>query len=319
MDSLNPTQAETLQELQKHKENVDKATRLIVPLLENVNFLLLKNSSNGISGNGGSTTVSSAVGITASDSSSKINNITGDESGSVSLIDKSASSLAATGLQTTKVATDDGSYSATSSFSNIEGPEFAADNSASGLFYEADSASNKSPKHGLQDTPSRLARNRRSGGHHVSSSIVKSIPEPKKGKSFFSSQYNPSDPILIGSEVAFKLRYGEWIQCVVTKIIDSTKFEVTDPEPDENNNPGKTYKTNWKEVSLVPPVKYGKLQHYPVGTKVIARYPETTTFYPAEVIGTKRDGKCRLRFDGEEEVGKETEVERRLVLPYPSR
>jgi len=52
---------------------------------------------------------------------------------------------------------------------------------------------------------------------------------------------------------------------------------------------------------------------------VLARYPETTTFYPAEVIGTKRDGRCRLRFEGEEEEGKETEVDRRLVLPYPGK
>jgi len=30
----------------------------------------------------------------------------------------------------------------------------------------------------------------------------------------------------------------------------------------------------------------------------------------------QRDGTCRLRFEGEEEVGKETEVERRLVLEF---
>jgi SAGA-associated factor 29 len=58
---------------------------------------------------------------------------------------------------------------------------------------------------------------------------------------------------------------------------------------------------------------------YPTGTKVLARYPETTTFYPAEVVGTKRDGTCKLMFEGEEEEGKETEVERRLVLPYPGK
>lgn len=29
---------------------------------------------------------------------------------------------------------------------------------------------------------------------------------------------------------------------------------------------------------------------------------------------SQRDGTCRLKFEGEEEVGKETEVERRLVL-----
>lgn len=110
----------------------------------------------------------------------------------------------------------------------------------------------------------------------------------------------------------------EWIQCEVTKIVSEIKFEVRDPEPDENNNPGQTYKATWKDVILLPlKSEAASLVNYPYGTKVLARYPETTTFYPAEVIGTKRDGRCRLRFDGEEEEGKETEVERRLVVPYP--
>ncbi|OLL25369.1 SAGA-associated factor 29 [Neolecta irregularis DAH-3] len=64
-------------------------------------------------------------------------------------------------------------------------------------------------------------------------------------------------------------------------------------------------------------------QHLPLlrpGTTVLARYPETTTFYRAEFIGMKRDGvSCRLRFEGEEEAGKETEVERRLVIEAPTR
>ena len=52
---------------------------------------------------------------------------------------------------------------------------------------------------------------------------------------------------------------------------------------------------------------------------MLARYPETTTFYPAVVVGHRRDGTVRLKFDGEEEVNKETEVERRLVLPLPEK
>ncbi len=48
--------------------------------------------------------------------------------------------------------------------------------------------------------------------------------------SFNSSPYNPSDPILVGSEVAFKLKgqrgaSDEWIQCEVTRIYgDGTKY-----------------------------------------------------------------------------------------------
>lgn len=144
----------------------------------------------------------------------------------------------------------------------------------------------------------------------------------KVGRLFFTSKFNPLDPIVIGSEVAFKLKnrhFEEWIQCEVTKINgDGSKFEIRDPEPDENNNPGQTFKATYKEILLIP--KVGEpLTAYPYGTKVLARYPETTTFYPAIVSGNKKDGNVKLRFDGEEEVNKETEVERRLVLPFPDK
>lgn len=147
---------------------------------------------------------------------------------------------------------------------------------------------------------------------------------PKYGRIYWVSKYDPLEPVMVGSEVAYKLRnrhFEEWIQCEVTKILgDGTKFEVRDPEPDENNNPGQTFKANYKELLLIPTkAEVAGLLSYPYGTKVLARYPETTTFYPAVVVGSKKDGTVRLKFDGEEEVNKETEVERRLVLPFPEK
>lgn len=161
------------------------------------------------------------------------------------------------------------------------------------------------------------------------SGVTASPPLPSQaakplGRSGWVSQYNPSGPIGVGSEVAFKPRKGgeaEWFQCEVVKVsADGLRFEVRDPEPDEFGNPGKTFKCTWKDIIFITPETIPKAQvsTYPPGTKVLARYPETTTFYPAVVIGTKRDGTCRLRFDGEEEVDKETEVLRRLVLPCPT-
>lgn len=141
----------------------------------------------------------------------------------------------------------------------------------------------------------------------------------KRGKT------SPSEPpIGVGAQVAFRLRKikggeEEWIQCEVTKVLgDGNRFEVRDPEPDENGNPGESYKASIKDIIPIHlDVAANSLPSYPPRTQVLARYPDTTTFYNAEVIGTKRDGKCRLRFEGEEEVGKETEVDRRLVLPLP--
>lgn len=144
--------------------------------------------------------------------------------------------------------------------------------------------------------------------------------QKKLGRLYYKSKYNPLEPIVIGSNVAYKLRNRhteEWIQCEVTRIIgDGIKFEVRDPEPDENNNPGQTFKANYKEIILIQDAD-AQFPSYPYGFKVLARYPETTTFYPAVVVGTKKDGTVKLKFDGEEETNKETEVERRLVLPFP--
>ncbi|CCF60004.1 hypothetical protein KAFR_0I02250 [Kazachstania africana CBS 2517] len=146
-----------------------------------------------------------------------------------------------------------------------------------------------------------------------------------EAKQYWVSQYNPVETIKVGSEVAYRPKRGgdgEWFQCEVIKISsDGTRLEVRDPEPDELGNTGKVFKCTWKDIIAIPNVnvKYtkGKIVNYPAGSKVLARYPETTTFYPAVVIGSKRDGTCRLRFDGEEEVDKETEVTRKLVLPMP--
>lgn len=127
----------------------------------------------------------------------------------------------------------------------------------------------------------------------------------------------------------------EWFQCIVMSISeDGLQFQVQDPEPDEMGNVGKIYNCNWKDIIPLPMTQFTKnnnsnstnkikmkdLKQYPIGTKVLAQYPETTTFYPAIVSKyDKRDKEIvYLRFDGEEEVDKQTIVVRSLVLPYPT-
>ncbi|EGX50495.1 SAGA HAT/Core module component [Orbilia oligospora] len=149
-----------------------------------------------------------------------------------------------------------------------------------------------------------------------------------RGKPRSMSVPNENGPVLqVGSQVAFRLpkqkgAEGEWIQCDVINIIgegNKRRYEVQDPEPDELGNHGQQiYKAVAHQLIQIPSDSAGLLP-YPNGKQVLARYPETTTFYKAEVIGTKRDGTCRLKFEGEEEVGKETEVERRLVLEIGGR
>ncbi|AOW05400.1 SGF29 tudor-like domain-domain-containing protein [Yarrowia lipolytica] len=128
----------------------------------------------------------------------------------------------------------------------------------------------------------------------------------------------------VGSQVAFRLRKQrgdeeeEWIQCQVTRVYsDGQRFEVKDPEPDENGNPGQSYKTSIRDIIPLPTdEELRNMPQFTAGSQVLARYPETTTFYRAEVTGTRRD-KYRLKFEGEDDADKETEVSRGLVLNIP--
>ena len=138
----------------------------------------------------------------------------------------------------------------------------------------------------------------------------------------------------IGAEVAYKQTKpkedgSQWIQCDITNITgDGNKkkfaslplqtlitnmiyrYEVQDPEPDENGQPGQVYKTSAAALIAIPGPD-AILPDFPVGKAVLARYPETTTFYRAEVTGARKDV-YRLKF--EDDQNQEMEVGRRYVL-----
>lgn len=63
-----------------------------------------------------------------------------------------------------------------------------------------------------------------------------------------------------------------------------------------------------KEGTVLPPLETGKT--------VLALYPNTTTFYKAEVMGMDVDGKVNLRFEGEESSNTMQAVTRRHVVEY---
>lgn len=94
------------------------------------------------------------------------------------------------------------------------------------------------------------------------------------------------------------------------------RYEVQDPEPNENGDPGAIYRTTAAQLIPIPSLG-NALPAFPSGKQVLARYPDTTTFYRAEVMGTKKDV-VRLKFEGEED-DKEMDVDRRFVLDIPTR
>ncbi|KAF3200417.1 SAGA HAT/Core module component [Orbilia oligospora] len=94
-----------------------------------------------------------------------------------------------------------------------------------------------------------------------------------RGKPRSMSVPNENGPVLqVGSQVAFRLPKQKGAE---------------DPEPDELGNHGQQiYKAVAHQLIQIPSDSAGLLP-YPNGKQVLARYPETTTFYKAEVIGTK--------------------------------
>ena len=98
-------------------------------------------------------------------------------------------------------------------------------------------------------------------------------------------------------------------------MMHSYLYEVQDPEPDETGAPGQIYKTSAAALIAIP-LHDAILPDYPVGKHVLARYPETTTFYRAEVTAMKKDV-CRLKF--EDDQNQEMEVDRRFVLDFSNK
>lgn len=94
------------------------------------------------------------------------------------------------------------------------------------------------------------------------------------------------------------------------------RYDVQDPEPNENGEQGAVYKTT--AASLIPIPHVGSTSpSFPPGKQVLARYPDTTTFYRAEVTGSRKEV-YRLKFEGEED-DKEMEVDKRFVLEIPGK
>ncbi|KAL5042539.1 hypothetical protein BDW71DRAFT_189890 [Aspergillus fruticulosus] len=157
----------------------------------------------------------------------------------------------------------------------------------------------------------------------VSSTQVRENVQVKIEEGTESAKATPAErngQLAVGAEVVFKHNKnkqgveGEGIQCIIKGITgegNKKRYDVQDPEPNENGEQGAVYKTT--AVSLIPIPRIGSaLPSFPVGKQVLARYPDTTTFYRAEVMGLKKDT-YRLKFEGEED-DKEMEVDRRFVL-----
>lgn len=128
-----------------------------------------------------------------------------------------------------------------------------------------------------------------------------------------------------GQEVAFKPKpikdeVTDWYLGRVTMVTGegkSRRYKVQDADPDVPAEERTEYRTSANSMVAVPDVG-ATLTPRTKGEIVLALYPDSTTFYKAEVISTDAaTGKVNLRFEGEENSGTLQVVERRFVLDYP--
>ncbi|KKA28794.1 hypothetical protein TD95_002852 [Thielaviopsis punctulata] len=129
-----------------------------------------------------------------------------------------------------------------------------------------------------------------------------------------------------GDSVAFRTKSNSneesnWILGEVkamTGMNEKTRrYTVLDVEPEDSSQVKKEYKSLGTKMILISSEAEAKsLPPWERGKKVLAMYPLTTTFYPAEVIGMSEDGRVDLRFDGENDSTTMQQVERRFVVEF---
>ncbi|PIL22556.1 hypothetical protein GSI_15245 [Ganoderma sinense ZZ0214-1] len=124
--------------------------------------------------------------------------------------------------------------------------------------------------------------------------LAKQLPLQEGRKVAFHPPINTSK-----TDAATGGKDEEWILAVVTKCInqDKNRYEVQDPEPQEDGQPGQRYNTTLRAIIPLPdpnahPDSATHLNAYPefaAGATVMALYPDTSCFYRAEVIASPKD------------------------------
>jgi len=125
--------------------------------------------------------------------------------------------------------------------------------------------------------------------------LAKQLPLQEGRKVAFHPPQNSSKAV----DSAAAGKDEEWILAVVTKCInqDKNRYEVQDPEPQEDGQPGQCYNTTLRAIIPLPdlnapPDSAAHLNAYPefnAGSTVMALYPDTSCFYRAEVVASPSD------------------------------
>jgi SAGA-associated factor 29 len=128
-----------------------------------------------------------------------------------------------------------------------------------------------------------------------------------------------------GDAVAFKPKAlngdstSDWILGEVAQVMGegkSRRYKVLDIEP-EDQSKQKEYRSSASSmIPIAPESQAATLKDWEAGKVVLALYPQTTTFYKAEVHSMDNHGKVNLKFEGENDSSTLQQVERRFVIEY---
>lgn len=153
-------------------------------------------------------------------------------------------------------------------------------------------------------------------------------PQPlvaNAGSSMSSAAQRSRVTFVKGQDVVFKPKpanasdSAEWFLGKVQQVLGegkSRRYKVKDEDPDVAPEQRQEYRTSASSMIALPPAGQ-ELWELEPGKTVLALYPDSTTFYKAEVMSTNKSlDKVNLRFEGEENSGTLQEVERRFVVEY---
>lgn len=128
-----------------------------------------------------------------------------------------------------------------------------------------------------------------------------------------------------GDEVAFKPKAvngeqtSDWILGEVAQVLGegkSRRYKVIDIEPDDQSKQKEYRSSASSMIPITAESQSSTLKDYEAGHIVLALYPQTTTFYKAEVHSMASNGKVDLKFEGENDSTTLQQVERRYVIEY---
>ncbi|KAL7622701.1 hypothetical protein AAE478_006379 [Parahypoxylon ruwenzoriense] len=203
----------------------------------------------------------------------------------------------------------------------------AKESAAASSLYDFDGAGDSPVPSPNPAVPRRMGGGSKGDRDSVPPRLDRSTPaakassvEPQAGPS--SGSLRTKQTFAKDDEVAFKPKpinneQTDWILGIVQEVRGegkSRRYRVLDADVDENGHQ-KDFRTSASSMILIP--KEGTvLPPLETGKTVLALYPNTTTFYKAEVIGMDGDGKVNLKFEGEESSNTMQAVTRRHVVEY---